>query len=163
MANEPPEQQDPEISILEGLRGETRDAYASFKKKLASGTFTTPEQVASEMDNLFSLLVDVSEKALSLHADLVDWRAGVDEELDAMAAGEEGSSLIPTDALNLKTFILALQHNLRASTGPDDDAPQVLSDKVADTLKFIDEITVDPEDEEDEDEEHDDEDDETQN
>lgn len=155
MANEPPEQQDPEIGLLEGLRGETRDAYASFKKKLASGTFTTPEQVASEMDNLFSLLVDVSEKALSLHADLVDWRAGVDEELDAMAAGEAGSALTPTDALNIKTFILALQQNLRASTGPEDNAPQVLSDKVADTLKFIDDITVDPDDEEEGDDEDD--------
>lgn len=155
MANESPPEQDPELKILEGLRAEARDAYASFKKRLVAKAFQTPMDIAVEMDNLFSIMVDVSEKTLALHADLLDWRSGVDEELDAIA-GEGGSSLIPSDAQNLKTFLLALQQNLRAAAGPDDDVPQVLSDKVMDTLKFIDEITVDPG--EDEDEEQDDED-----
>jgi hypothetical protein len=149
MANEEFDQ-DEALKLIEGLRSEARSVLASLQKKVtaAGAAGLSTQELTHELVDLVSLVVDIGEQSLSLHTEHLEWGGGIEEEIDALKEGEGGSSLLSTDAQTLKTTLLALQQNLRAPTGPDDNVPELLTAKVAETLAFIDAITVPDEEEE---------------
>lgn len=151
---------DEALKIVEGLRAEAKAAYASFKKKVSNGAVQSMDQLLAEMSDLFSLVVDIGETSMNLHTEHMEWSEGIEEEIDALKEGEGASALLPSDAEALKSTLLALGQNLRASLGPDDTEPARLTAKIAETITFIDSITISDEDTEGEGDE--DEDDETE-
>lgn len=157
MANEEFDQ-DEALKLIEGLREEAKSAFASFKKKTesAGAAGLSAADLTHELVDLFSLVVDIGEQSFSLHTEHMDWAGDIEEEIDALKEGAGQSSLLPTDATALKTTLLALQHNLRQPTGPDDHEPELLTKKVTETLAFIDAITAAEDDDEEEEEEDDD-------
>jgi hypothetical protein len=143
MANEQQLGPDEVRELIKEQRKEAASAFALFKKKVATGAIADLTALAYEMENLFSLVVDLGDQSLGLHLDNMDWSEDIESEIDALKAGV--SSLLPSDAEALKTTLLALQRNLRASTGPEDNEPALLTQKVTETLAFIDAITMDEE------------------
>lgn len=154
------EANDEVLKVISDLRDEAKSSFAAFKKKVADGAMTDPIALAREMLDLFSIMVDVTEATFTAHAEHFEWAEGVDDELDALK-GEGSSSLLPTDAEALKTTLFALLAHVRASTGPDDNVPEVLKARVDETVVFIDSITSAPGDDEDDDDEEGDDEDET--
>lgn len=150
MANEEIDQ-DEVLALMKGLKAEAKSGFASFKKKLAAGALQDPAVLGNAVEDLFSLVVDLGEMTLNLHTEHMEWSEGIEEEIDALKEGDGGSSLLPTDAMALKTTLLALQQNLRAPVDPSDNVPELLSAKVTETLAFIDAITAEEDDEEEED------------
>lgn len=146
MTNEP---DDEVLKQLHDLSNEANSAFTSFKKRLDGKEFTDVTSLAGEMSDLFSLLVDVTKLTAQAHHEHYEWAEGVDEDLDALK--EPASTLLVSDAENLKSLILSLQSHLRT---PDDDLTLALKQRVGETVIFIDSITeLDDEDEDEEPEE----------
>jgi hypothetical protein len=133
---------DEALELIKGLRESAKADFASFKKKVKDGSIQTTDQLLAELTDLFSLTVDLSEMTLHLHTEHMEWSEGIEEEIDQLKEGGDASALLPTDAAALKATLLALGQNLRASTGPDDHVPELLTTKIADTIAFIDGITI---------------------
>lgn len=138
---------DEALELIKGLRESTKSDFASFKKKIKEGTIQSMDQLLAEIGDLFSLVVDLSEMTLNLHTEHMEWSEGIEEEIDALKEGDGTSALLPTDAAALKATLLALGQNLRASTGADDHVPELLTEKIAVTIAFIDSITIPDEEE----------------
>lgn len=138
---------DEALQVIQGLRAEGKSAFASFKKKVKDGAIQSMDQLLSEMEDLFSLVVDIGETSMNLHTEHMEWSEGIEEEIDALKEGEGASALLPTDAAALKATLLALGQNLRAATGADDHVPELLTAKIAETIAFIDGITIPDEEE----------------
>ncbi len=141
---------DEALELVKGLRESAKSDFASFKKKVKEGSIQSMDQLLAELTDLFSLVVDISEMSLNLHTEHLDWGSDIEDEIDALKEGT--SALIPTDAHTLKSTLLELGQNLRASTGPDDNVPALLTEKIAVAVAFIDSITISDEEEGDEDE-----------
>lgn len=146
---------DEALQLMQGLRESVKSDFASFKKKIASGVLSDPPSLARELEDLFSLVVDLSEMTLNAHAEHIEWSSGIEEELDELKEGG-GSSLVQSDAENIKALLLSLQQNLRAAVDSADTVPGMLTERVKTTLAFIDEITATPDEEEEEEEEEED-------
>ena len=131
---------------------EAASAQKSFQKRLEQKEFTTVEELAGEVSDLFSMIADLANTSFQAHNDHYEWSGEVDDVLDALQ--EEGadaeSSLLPPDALKLKSLLLDLGQNLRAPENPSDDIPQILKAKIAESVTFIDGVTVEEVDEDDE-------------
>lgn len=143
---------DEALELVKGLRSEATSAFASFKKKVSTNAIVDMPGLLAEMEDLFSLVVDIGEMSMNLHTEHLEWGGGIEEEIDALQTGEGASALLPSDAEALKSTLLALGQHLRASTGPDDNMPALLTTKIADTIAFIDTITITEEDDEDDEE-----------
>lgn len=151
---------DEALELVKGLRSEAKSAFASFKKKVSTNAIVDMPSLLAEIEDLFSLVVDIGEMSMNLHTEHMEWSEGIEEEIDALQTGEGASALLPSDAEALKSTLLALGQNLRPSTGEDDNVPALLASKIVETIAFIDGITIsDDETEEDEDDEDDTEDD----
>lgn len=133
---------DEALELIKGMRGSAKADFASFKKKVKDGAIRSMDQLLAELTDLFSLTVDIAEMTLALHTEHMEWSGDIEEEIDALKEGGDASALLPTDAASLKATLLALGQNLRASTGPDDHVPELLTEKIAVTIAFIDSITI---------------------
>lgn len=164
MADTTPEPEDEILKQLIGLQKEGQDALASFQKRVAAKSFTDPNDVAVELKDLFTMFLDSLSLMSSTLTEQFEWGAGVDEELDAIRAGMPATSgLLPTDAEVLKQLLGGLKANLRAPSGDAADQ-QLLANLAArtdETLAFIEQITLDPEEDEDDEEDDEDEDEES--
>lgn len=139
------------LKILKGLADDSKAAHTAFQKKLAAGALADPTALAAELGELFSIQADLAQYAFQAHFEHFEWAAEVDTDLDDIKEQlGAGSTLLPEDALKLKTAILALVQNLRS---PDDDITLAAKKQADDAIAFIDEITAEVEDDETEDEE----------
>ncbi len=141
------------LALLQGLAADAQDAYTAFKKKIVTGALNDPAALATEVGEMFSILADGIQLAFQAHKDHFEWGSEVDNDIDELKASLGGSTLLAEDATKLKAVILALSENLRAPTGPDDDAPALLKKQALEAVSFIDEITeVEGDDDEEEEE-----------
>ncbi len=146
----PEAEADDVLRLLHGLAEDAKSAHVSFQKKLASGALADPAALAGEVGELFSIQADLALHAFQAHHEHFEWASEVDTDLDDIKEQlGAGSTLLPEDALKLKTTILALVQNLRS---PDDDLTLAVKKQADDALAFIDEVTAEIE-ETDEDEE----------
>lgn len=140
---------DGDDQIIEGLRaleGEIKNEFDRFKKKAAAG----PVDLASTVEDLFSLVASLAAQTTLAHADHYEWGADVDEQLEELGGVE--SILLPADATRLKTLLLNLSQNLREPTDAEDDVPKILKAEVETALGAIDEMTANDDEEPDENE-----------
>lgn len=136
------------LKILKGLADDSKAAHVAFQKKLASGALADPGALAAELGELFSIQADLAQYAFQAHYEHFDWASEVDSDLDDIKSQlGDGSTLLPEDALKLKTAILALVQNLRS---PDDDITLAVKKQAEGAIAFIDEVTAEVEDEGDE-------------
>jgi hypothetical protein len=138
---------DEALELIKGLRDSAKSDFASFKKKVSTGAIQSMDQLLAELSDLFSLVVDIGEMSLSLHTEHMEWSGDIEDEIDALKAGDGTSALLPTDAAALKATLLALGQNLRAAAGPEDNVPALLTTKIAESITFIDSITISDEEE----------------
>jgi len=140
-----PEAADAVLQQLKSLSDDATSAHDVFKKKLAAGALADPATLAVEVGELFSILADVSQYAFQAHFEHFEWAAEVDDDLNEIkdAIDMDGSSLLPEDAVKLKSVILALSQNLREATSPDDaETLAALKAQATEALAFIDEATA---------------------
>lgn len=142
------ETDDDVLKQLHDLASEAKSSFDSFKKRLENKELTDASTLAGEISDLFSLLVDVTTLTAQAHHEHFEWAEGVDEDLDELKAA--GSTLIVSDAENLKSVILSLKAHLRT---PDDDITTALKARADAAVVFIDTITEEDEDDEAEDDE----------
>ncbi len=146
------ETDDDVLKSIQLLRDDAKSAYDAFGKKIASGTLDLAG-LASEMKDMLSLQADLAGLTFQATFENLEWAAEVDEDLDALKEGLGGTSILPEDAVRLKTTILSLVQNLREPTSPDDDALAALKARAAEAISFIDEVTAADEDDDEEEEE----------
>ncbi len=131
------------LKILKGLADDAKAAHATFVKKLASGALADPAALAIEVGEIFSIQADLAQYAFQAHYEHFDWASEVDSDLDDIKEQlGAGSTLLPEDALKLKTAILSLVQNLRS---PDDDITLAVKKQADDAIAFIDEVTAEDE------------------
>lgn len=142
-----PQPTEPDLILksLSDLREEAKSAHATFKKKVASGALT-PEALAGELSDLFSLTADLAQYTFQAHHEHFEWAEGVDNDLDELKGA--ASVLLPEDALKLKTLIFDLLKNL--STAPSEEILASLNQRAVEAVAFIDEVTAEEVDEDDE-------------
>lgn len=138
------------IGKLNDLYGEAESEYKSFQAKIKAATGIDP-LVKSALKNLFSMLTDTIQITLQAHSETFVWASGVDNDIEELKGEEATTQFLPEDALRLKSLLLALSQNLRSASGADDDVPEVLGKQIAESILFIDEHTLelDEDDEED--------------
>lgn len=150
---------EPEDEILKQLgdiQKEGKDAFQAFQKRVTAKAFTDVNELAVELKDLFSMFLDFTALTTSAIAENIDWSSGVDDELDVLREGlPAGSQLVPTDAENLSQLLSALRDNLRGPsvsvTDPaalaDQEFLELLKTRATQALAFIEEITMEPEEE----------------
>jgi len=139
------------LKSIQLLRDDAKSAYDSLVKKIASGTLDLPG-LAAEVKEMVSLQADIAALMFQSTFESLEWAAEVDEDLDALKEGLAGTTILPEDALRLKTTILSLVQNLRDPTEPDDAALAALKARAAEAITFIDESTEAGDDDEEEEE-----------
>jgi len=133
---------DEALAMVKDLRASAKADYLTFKKKVKDGAIQDMPSLLAAIEDLFSLVVDIGDMSMNLHTEHMEWSEGIEEEIDALKEGGDASALLPSDAEALKATLLALGQNLRASLGPDDNVPAVLTEKISVTIAFIDSITI---------------------
>jgi hypothetical protein len=157
-AKETPQDTDDDVlKSIHLLSQDVKAGFESFKKKAAAGL--SPTDLVSELNELYSMQADAVALMFQAHYEHFGWAGEVDSDLDDIKAQLEadGSTILPEDAVKLKSTILALVQHLREPTSSTDTVLDVK--KLADeAIAFIDESTAEIE----EDDETDDEDEATE-
>jgi hypothetical protein len=143
------------IGKLSDLSKEIQAEGNSLKLKLKNASAAVDPLVASALKNLFSMLTDLSQYTLQAHSETFMWAGGVDNDIEELKGDEPTTQFLPEDALRLKSLLLALSQEVRPPTDAEDDVPAALGKQVAEAILFIDEHTLEVE--EDDEEEADDE------
>ncbi len=131
------------IGKLKDLSQEVEAEADSFKEKLVKST--VDPVVARGLKNLFSMLTDLSQYTLQAHSETFQWAKGVDDDLDELKEGGDGTQFLPEDAFKLKSLLLALVKELRPSVDSEDLVPITLGKEAAEAILFIDEHTLEVE------------------
>lgn len=136
------------LKILKGLADDAKSAHAAFHKKLMAGVLADPAVLATEVLELFSIQADLAQYVFQAHFEHFEWAGDVDTDLNEIKDQlGDGSTLLPEDAVKLKTAILSLVQNLRT---PDDDVTLAVKKQADEAIAFIDEVTAEDDDDEEE-------------
>jgi hypothetical protein len=148
----PAENDDDVLKSIQLLRDDTKSAYDSFTKKIAAGTLDLAG-LAAELKEMVSLQADLAGLLFQATFENLEWAAEVDEDIDALKEGLSATTILPEDAMRLKSTILSLVQNLREPTDPHDEALAALKARAAEAVAFIDEATEADDDDDETDEE----------